>query len=102
MAFYAAAKVPPLDDGRWQKYLPLPPDLVAEVRSPGDSWREMLAKAAEYLAAGVLVVVLIDDRTRSAHVIRANQPPTVLGPDDELTVPDLLGAFALRIGALFE
>ncbi len=86
---------------RTQGYPSLPPDLVVEVRSPSDRWSELLQKAAEYLAAGVLVVVLLDPDTRSAHVFEADRPKRVLGPEDTLTVPDLLGDFAVVVGRIF-
>lgn len=98
--FYRAAKVPPRSE--WKGYFEAPPDLVVEVRSPSDRWPEMVRKALEYLSAGVVAVVLLDPDTWSAHVYRDDQAPRILGPDDTLTFPDLLGDFALRVGAIFE
>ena len=41
-------------------YGPEVPELVVEVRSATDRWREILDKVSEYLNAGVLVVVVLD------------------------------------------
>lgn len=102
VVFYTAAKLPPLDDETWDGYFPFAPDLIAEVRSPSDTWNGMLAKATEYIEAGVVAVVLLDPAKRSAWVIRRDEEPVRLGPDDELTVTDLLPEFRVRVGAIFE
>ena len=100
ITFYSAAKLPPLD--QWEGYLDVAPDLVVEVRSPTDRWAMMVQKAAEYLAAGVLIVVILDPDTRSAHIFDADRPTRVLGSDDTLTFPGLLEGFAVRVGSIFE
>ncbi len=57
-------------------FLPLAPDLVAEVVSPNDSSSEVEEKALNWLAAGVTIVLVVDPQTktirdyRSAHEIR--------------------------------
>lgn len=100
VAYYSQARKPPT--GREPKYPSQPPDLVAEVRSPGDTWPELLAKAAEYLAAGVLVVVLLDPADESATVLTADAPPTHLGPADDLTLPTVLPEFRAPLATIFE
>ena len=100
VSFYSFARVPkgPLPDG----YLDTPPDLVVEVLSPSDRWPKALAKVAEYLDAGTTVVVVLDDNRRLAHVYRADGTTRVLTADEELTLPDLLGDFRVRVGRFFE
>jgi Uma2 family endonuclease len=99
VSFYSYAKVP---RGKIRKgYLDVVPDLVVEVRSADDRWSEILAKVNEYLDAGVRVVIVLDPEPERAYVFRADQPPGVLGPDDELTVPDLLGDFRVAVRLFF-
>ncbi len=100
VAFYSFARVPkgPLPD----RYLETPPDLVVEVLSPDDRWPKVLAKVAEYLEAGTTVVVVLDDKRKLAHVYRADGTIRLLTADEELTVPDLLGDFQVRVGRFFE
>ncbi len=100
VSFYSFASVPkgPLPEG----YLDTPPELVVEVLSPSDSWPKALAKVAEYLNAGTIVVVVLDDNRRLAHVYRADGTTRVLTADEELTIPDLLGDFHVRVGRFFE
>ena len=99
VTFYRAEKLPPIEEGKG--YFDFPPDLVIEVRSPSDRWSEMMEKVGEYLQAGVLVVVGLDPANRSAHIFEADEAPRMLGPDETMTFPDLLGDFSVRIGILF-
>ena len=62
----------------------------------------MLAKVAEYLEAGVLIVLVLDDKHHSAHVFDAEGTHRMLGPDDELTFPDLLPDFRVIVRRFFE
>jgi Uma2 family endonuclease len=100
VAFYSFARLPkgPLP----QSYGPEVPELVVEVRSPGERWADLLAKDTEYLNAGVVVVLVLDPDATSAQVYRADQPPRILGPDDELTLPDLLGEFRVAVRRFFD
>jgi Uma2 family endonuclease len=100
VAFYSFARVPkgPLPT----EYLNVAPELVIEVRSPSDRWPQVIAKVAEYLNAGILAVCVLDDESRTAHLFYADGPGRILGPDDELTLPDLLGDFQVPIRRFFE
>ena len=83
-------------------YLPFSPDLVIEVRSPDDRWRKLLVKINEYLEVGVTAVVVLDPEPRTAHIFRADRAPQQLGPDDDLTLPDILGDFRVKITRFYE
>jgi Uma2 family endonuclease len=100
VAYYSYARLPkgPLPAG----YGPEVPELVVEVRSAHDVWREVLEKVAEYLRAGVLAVVVLDPEPQTAHVFSAVAPPMTLGPDDELVLPGILDGFLARVGRFFE
>jgi Uma2 family endonuclease len=101
VAYYSYARLPkgPLEPG----YGPEVPELVIEVCSAGDSWRDILIKIGEYLAAGVLTVVVLDPATRKAHVFGAEEDePIVLGPDDELTFSGLLEGFRVPLHRFFD
>jgi Uma2 family endonuclease len=100
ISFYSYSRVPkgPLPD----RYLDTPPDLVVEVLSPGDRWPNVLRKVAEYLDAGVTVVVVLDDHRRQAQLYRSDGTTRLLDADEEFTVPDLLGDFRVRVGRFFE
>lgn len=99
VSFYSFARVPkgPLPD----RYLDVPPELVVEVLSPMDRWPKVLAKVAEYLDAGTTVVLVLDDQRRVAHLYRADGTTRLLGVDEDLTIPDLLGDLRVRVERFF-
>lgn len=100
ISFYSYARVPkgPLPD----RYLDVAPDLVVEVWSPSDRWPKVLGKVAEYLDAGTIVVLVLDDQRRMAQLYRADGMTRLLGADEELTIPDVLGDFRVRVSRFFE
>jgi Uma2 family endonuclease len=77
-------------------------ELVVEVRSANDRWREILEKVLEYLNAGVVVVVVLDPEPQIAHVFSAEDPTRMLATDEELTIPGVLDDFHVRVGRFFE
>jgi len=100
ISYYSFARVP---KGRLpDRYLDIPPDLVVEVLSPSDRWPKVLAKVAEYLDAGTTVVLVLDDERGLAQIYRADGTTRLLGALEELTIPDLLGDFRVKVGRFFE
>lgn len=79
-------------------YLETIPDVVVEVRSKNDSLPAIESKAAEYLAAGVKLVWVIDPIRKLAAVYEPSKSPVTLGPDDELTAEPIVPAFRLKVG----
>jgi Uma2 family endonuclease len=61
-----------------------PPDLAVEVRSPGDSPREVEEKVAEYLTAGCRLVWVIDPHRQTAAEYAPDTPVRAIDPDDAL------------------
>lgn len=78
------------------------PDLVVEVRSPTDRVNTLIAKATEYVEAGVAVVLVLFPESESATIIRSDRPPETLEANAELTLPDVLPGFAVPLRAFFE
>ncbi|HEX2514321.1 MAG TPA: Uma2 family endonuclease [Chloroflexota bacterium] len=79
------------------------PDLAVEVLSPDEGPAAVGDKVAEYLAAGVALVWVID--TDPAHetvtVHRPGRPVRVLGREDVLTGEDVLPGFRLPLAELW-
>ncbi|MFQ5731792.1 MAG: Uma2 family endonuclease [Planctomycetaceae bacterium] len=98
VAYYSFARLP--KEQRPQGYPEDPPEIVFEVRSPEDRWKKMLAKAAEYLLAGVDVVVLVDPDTGSATVCHPDERVQVIEGDECLEFPELLPGFSVSIAEL--
>lgn len=81
--------------------LPVAPDLIVEVRSPSDRWKDVIVKVGEYLDAGVRVVVVLDPSSASATVYRADELHQTVHNGDELTLPDVLPGFTVPVSRLF-
>lgn len=99
VAFYSYNRLPkgPLPAA----YPEVVPELVIEVRSPGDRWPKLLGKVAEYLNAGVGVVCVIDDDSRTIQVYDAERPFRTLTESDDLTFPELLPGFRVAVSQFF-
>jgi Uma2 family endonuclease len=78
-----------------------PLELVIEVRSPSNSIADLTEKAADYIRAGVRVVVVLDPQTESAAVFRADELPQRFHNGDELALPDVLPGFAVPVRKFF-
>jgi Uma2 family endonuclease len=100
IAFYSFKRLPkgPLAPG----YGPEVPELVVEVRSQSDRWRDIHEKITEYLSAGVSTVVVLDPGPETAHVFSADDAPKVLTAEDELVLSGILEEFRVRVGEFFK
>jgi Uma2 family endonuclease len=100
VAFYSYNRIPrgALPDGYW----PASPEVVFEIRSASDSWRDLVRKVGEYFGADVLVVAILDPATKRVHLFSVDRETTVLGAGDRLTIPGVLDGFEVEVGRLFE
>jgi Uma2 family endonuclease len=99
-AYYSFSRLPPgpLPAG----YLDVVPELVFEVRSPTDRWREVRAKVTEYLDAGVTTVCVLDPTAQTVHAYNNDLPDRVFRAEEELTLPEVLGDFRAPVRLFFE
>ena len=98
-AFVSAERLPlDADD---PGYAEVVPDLVAEVRSPNDSRREVRAKALMWLSYGVRLVWVVHPDTRTIDVYRADAEPVTLDADATLDGGDVLPGFTCAVAAVF-
>jgi Uma2 family endonuclease len=71
---------------------PVPPDLVIEIISPGQTFGEMTEKATDYLTAGVSRVWIVDSRSRSLTAFLPDSLPRTYRGDVSVVdslLPDL-------------
>jgi Uma2 family endonuclease len=80
--------------------LPMAPNLVVEVRSPSETWTDIFSKVAEYLTAGVQIILVLDDETSTVSVYRTNVLQQTLHIGDQLTLPDVLPGFTIPVEKL--
>jgi Uma2 family endonuclease len=80
---------------------PVPPDLVIEIISPGQTFGQMAAKAKDYLDAKVLRVWVVDSKARSITVFYPDAAPqTYMG--DELLTDSLFAGLEFTVEQVFQ
>ena len=99
VAFISKDKIP--QAGLPQRFGEIPPDLVAEILSPSDTFPSVSEKLQEWLLAGVRVVWVIDPQTRQVSVHRAGQPVRILNENDTLSGEEVLPGFACKVSEIF-
>ncbi len=78
------------------------PDLVVEVMSPNDSYRDMHDKARMWLSYGVPIVWVADPDARSVYEHRIGLPVLTLDEDDTLDGGDVLPGFTCVVRDMFD
>lgn len=84
------------------KFIPLAPDLVIEILSPGDAEREALLKVADWLTAGTRAVILVHPRKKTVRVFRSPEQFVTLSEQDILELPDIVPGWSVAVAEIFE
>ena len=83
------------------KFPPLCPDFVIELLSPSDTLNDLTIKMQEYIANGCRLAWLLDPKTETARLYRADGSVSVVKSFDEtLSGEDVLPGFTLNLAAL--
>ena len=98
IAYFSYQRLP--EDADLDEYPSHPPELVFEVKSPSDSWRDIAEKVAEYLQVGVDAVCIVDPEEHIAVVHTPSAPPKTLTVEQTLEFPGILPGFQLPLGSL--
>jgi Uma2 family endonuclease len=94
--FFSRDRLDP--DAEIEGYPELPPDLAVEIVSPSDSLQSILEKVEEYLRAGVRLVWVVYERSKSVTVYPSE---VTLDEEDSLEGGDVLPGFSVQVSALF-
>jgi Uma2 family endonuclease len=78
-------------------YFPGPPDLAVEVRSPGDSRRQVRDKAEALVACGCRLVLTVDPAEGTVTMYRSADAPRTLGRDACIDISDVVEGLVLRV-----
>jgi Uma2 family endonuclease len=89
-------------DGRVVEDFTVPPDLAAEITSPGQSLGELEARCRWYVANGVPIALLIHARRETVTVFRPGVEPRRLSGDDAIEIDDVLPGFRVTVRQLFD
>jgi Uma2 family endonuclease len=90
-----------LTDEQWQKFLPLCPDFVLELRARSDSMRELCMKMQEYISNGARLGWLLDPEQKEVHIYQPNQEPEILDDPPQLSGDPVLPGFTLLMSKLW-
>jgi Uncharacterized protein conserved in cyanobacteria len=82
-------------------YWPGAPDLVVEVVSPGDVYKEVKEKVIEWLEAGARVVIVANPRKRAVTVYRSLTDIVVLTEDETLDIGDVVPGWTIAVKNIF-
>jgi Uma2 family endonuclease len=96
VAFVSRARLPEIPE----TFVPLAPDLAAEVVSPTDRLAHVRAKAEMYLEAGVPLIWLINPRSQTTTVFRQQQAPVIIEVEGSLDGEEVLPGFTLPLAKL--
>jgi Uma2 family endonuclease len=88
--------------GNKTKYLEGGPDLVVEILSPSNEPSAVLRKVSQYLAAGSLLVWVVDPPRARVTVYHPDGRVEVLTADDELRAETVLPGFSTPVRDFFE
>ena len=91
-----------LAQAKSKSFLDVAPELIVEVLSPDDRWRDINAKLKEYFAIGAQVVWVADPQSRQVHVYRSLTNIAILSGNDTLTAEDILPGFSAPVSDFFE
>ncbi len=83
------------------KFLDIAPELVVEILSPGDRWRDANRKVDEYLALGVSWVWVIEPKKKTISVFNASGETRQYEEGDILEGEGLLTGFRLDVKDFF-
>lgn len=84
-----------------EKFPPLAPDFVIELRSSSDRLKPLQEKMQEYITNGVRLGWLIDPQNRQVEVYRLGHPVEILSSPNSLSGEDVLPEFILDLNEIW-
>jgi Uma2 family endonuclease len=84
-----------------ERFVPLCPDFVVELRSPSDRLPSLQRRLRELMRNGAELGWLIDPTRRSVHVYRPGVPAQALLAPPTISADPLLSGFVLDLGPIW-
>ena len=84
-----------------QGFIPLAPDFLIEVRSPGDTWEAVVEKCGVWLAHGARCAWALDPERATVAMFRPGVAPEVLRGTGTASAAPALEGFELEVADLF-
>lgn len=98
VVFVSRARSP---SGIPQGFLQFAPDLIAEIVSPSDRWRDIRAKLEDYFSIGIQSVWVVEPDTRSVLVCRSPTEAAKIGYHETLRGEGVLQGLAIPVTRVF-
>jgi Uma2 family endonuclease len=98
LAFFTKAQLP---NGLPRKYIEAIPELVVEIVSPNDLWKEIRAKLRDYFSIGVACIWIVDPDEQKILIYRSMTDVSELNITDTLRGDGALEGFELPVATLF-
>lgn len=95
-SWIAGARLATLTDEQRERFIPLCPDFVVELRSPSDGLSAVHDKMREYMENGARLGWLIDPPGRQVFVYRPDSPPERLEAPASVSADPVLPGFSLE------
>ena len=84
-----------------EKFVPLCPDFIIELRSPSDDLKTLQEKMQEYIDNGTRLGWLINRKNRQIEVYRRGKVKEILNNPDSLSGEDVLTGFCLNLECIW-
>ena len=84
-----------------QKFAPICPDFVLELRSSSDSIAQLSQKMQEYIENGALLGWLINPQDQEVEIYRPNQEKQLLNNPIEISAENILPNFTLKTNLIW-
>lgn len=84
-----------------QKFAPICPDFIIELRSPSDNLQPLKDKLQEYIDNGVSLGWLIDRKNRKVYIYRPNSEVECLDNPATLSGESILPQFVLQLSTIW-
>lgn len=85
-----------------QKFLPLCPNFVIELRSASDRLETLQNKMQEYIANGTILGWLINTQDRQVEIYRSGRDVEVLNSPQTISGENVLSGFVLSLESIWE
>ena len=97
VAWVKNSRLKKISDQDWNRFLPLCPDFVLELRSPSDRLNILQEKMREYIANGARLGWLLDPFERQVHVYRPKTAVKILHDPAQVSGAPTLPGFVLDV-----
>lgn len=91
-----------LTPSQQQKFPPIAPDFVIELRSRTDSLSDLQEKMLEYRANGVRLGLLINPQAQQVEIYRVNQEVEILQSPTAVNCDEVLSGFILDLSQIWQ